>query len=317
MISICIPIHDVNVVPLVETLLQQAQTNRIEVEIILFDDKSYPTWRAANEQLREMKNVFYLPLIENIGRSQIRNRMADMATGEWLLFLDCDMRIMNENFLSTYASYTSGADDVICGGIYYGNRPKERDFLLQWRTEQKVLRHRRRISLRGLYEHVSTGNFMIRKAVFDTVRFDEKIRSYGQEDQVFSLELARLKIKPRNIENPTEHVGHESNELFVQKTETSLFNLVRIWHSSPLFHDQLYSASKRIRVARFLQRTGFAPVFRSIFHLFGGSLRKTCVNGHARMWQFSFYQMGYLLTVFRIPNLATAHYTLSQKINNN
>jgi len=317
MISICIPIHNVNVVPLVKTLLQQAQTNNIEVEIILFDDLSLPTWRAANEQLRELKNVFYLPLIENIGRSRIRNRMADMATGEWILFLDCDMRIMNDNFLQTYAEYTQGLDDVLCGGIYYGTRPKEREFLLQWRTEQKVLRHRTRISIRGLYEHVSTGNFMIRKTLFDTVRFDEKITAYGQEDQLFSLELTRHNVKPRNIENPTAHEGHEPNELFVQKTEISLFNLVRIWHASPLFHEQLYKTSKRIRVARFLQKTGLSPLFRSFFHLFGSSLRKACISGHASMWQFSFYQMGYLLTVFRIPNLATTHYTLAQKLNSN
>ena len=317
MISICIPIHNVNVVPLVETLSKQAQNSNIDVEFILFDDLSLPTWREANESVRELKNVFYLPLIENIGRSRIRNRMADMASGEWILFLDCDMRIMNDNILQTYADYTQGRDEVLCGGIYYGNRPKDRQLLLQWRTEQKVLRHRTRISIRGLYEHVSTGNFMIRKTLFDTVRFDEKITAYGQEDQLFSLELAHHNVKPRNIDNPTEHEGHEPNELFVQKTEISLFNLVKIWHASPLYHDQLYSASKRIRVARFLLMTGLAPLFRSFFHLFGSALRKACISGHARMWQFSFYQMGYLLTAFRIPNLSSTPFNLAQKVNNN
>ena len=317
MISICIPIHNVNVLPLVETLLRQARASNIEVEIILFDDKSLPTWRAINEPLHEMKNVFYLPLIENLGRSRIRNRMADMATGEWILFLDCDMRIMNDDFLQTYASYTHGLDDVICGGIYYGKRPKDRNLLLQWRTEQKVLRHRTRIRMRGVYEHVSTGNFMIRKKLFNTVRFDEKIIAYGQEDQLFSLELARHNIKPRNIENLTEHEGDVVNELFVQKTEISLYNLVRIWHANPLYHDQLYKGSKRIRVARFLQKSGFAPLFRAFFYLFKDSLRKACVSGHATMWQFSFYQMGFMLALFRIPNIYVTHYALAEKLDNN
>ena len=313
MISICIPIYNVNVVPLAETLLQQSRASNLDVEIILLDDHSLPTWRTANEPLREMKNVFYLPLIENIGRSRIRNRMADMVSGEWILFLDCDMRIINDNFLSTYAEYTQGLDDVICGGVYYGTRPKEREFLLQWLTEQKVLRQRLLISHRGLYEHVSTGNFMIRKTVFDTVRFDERITAYGQEDQLFSLELARYKIKPRSIDNPTEHRGHEPNELFIQKAETSLFNLVRIWNAYPHYHLLLCKTSKRVRAARLLQITRLAGFFRFLFSLFRNKLRKACISGNANMWQFSFYQMGYLLTVFHIPNLNKAQYALTKK----
>ena len=313
MISICIPIHNVNVLPLVETLLKQAEEGRIDVEVILFDDRSIDSVRSENEKLRDLKKVIYLPLIENIGRSRIRNRMADMAIGEWLLFLDCDMYVMNDDFLATYAQYTNRSDDVVCGGIFYGARPNDKDVLLQWRTEQQQMRHRMRISKRGLYEYVSTGNFMIRRAVFDPVRFDEKITSYGQEDQVFSLELDQKKIKILRIQNPTLHTGHESNEPFLQKIENSLFNLVQIWNADPHFHDKLYKASKRLQTAILCQRFRIAPFLRLLFRIFGKRQRKACVGGEVASWRFAAYQLGFLLAVFHIPNLASSRNTFSPK----
>ncbi len=303
MISVCIPIHNNNVVTLVDGLLQQAAAENIEIEIIVFDDLSQASYRAFNEQLRELPHVFYLPLIENLGRSRIRNRMADMAQGEWLLFLDGDMSLLNDNFLRAYNDVSQGEDDVVCGGVFYGSKPADILYQLQWRMCQQMLRHRSRISRRGIYEHVSTGNFMIRKRVFSLIKFDESITTYGQEDQLFSLQLHNKQHTVRWINNPLKHDGQEQNSIYIQKIETSLQNLVRSWNALPLYHDLLQRSSKRIRVALFLRRMSIDRLFRFFFRVFGKRIRRACERGKVAMWLFSFYQMGYLLELFRVPNL--------------
>ena len=68
MISVCIPVFQVEVERLVNELNNQIQN--LEVEIILIDDAS-DTWiREKNTDLKVDK---YIQLHQNIGRSKIRN----------------------------------------------------------------------------------------------------------------------------------------------------------------------------------------------------------------------------------------------------
>ena len=48
LISICIPIYDFNVVDLVHTLLRQADSCGVEVEILAFDDRSQRYYEEAS-----------------------------------------------------------------------------------------------------------------------------------------------------------------------------------------------------------------------------------------------------------------------------
>ena len=303
MISICIPIFNRNVIRLVEDLLHQIEERALDAELLLFDDGSDEAVRLQNDPLRDYKRVTYLPLIENIGSSRIRNRMADMAQGEWLLFLDCDVSVMSGDFLQIYEQYTHGSDSVICGGVYYGNKPASREVQLQWRVQQLALRHRARISQRGLYEYVTTGNFLIRRALFETIRFDEKLTGYGQEDQIFSLELKKLSITPVCINNPVLHDEQTLNRRFVSKIEQSMVNLVRIWHADAEFRPQLERTSYRLRATKVLRWMGLAPLLRLYFKLFWKKLRNACIDGRLPAWCFSFYQMVFILAAFREPNL--------------
>ena len=115
MISVCIPIHNYDVLPLAESIVAQDA----EVELVCIDDGSTTEFIEHNRPIEKMGK--YIVLGENVGRARVRNRFLDHAQGDWLLFLDNDS-LVPENFLKAYRDYMSDAVDVIVGGRIYDNR---------------------------------------------------------------------------------------------------------------------------------------------------------------------------------------------------
>ena len=104
MISVCLPIYNFDVTELAEELVNQANEFNINIEVLAFDDASLSYYKRRNSQVAINSNVHYLEFDQNLGRSKIRNRLADFAQGTWLLFLDCDMIPELPNFLNNYNS---------------------------------------------------------------------------------------------------------------------------------------------------------------------------------------------------------------------
>lgn len=303
MISICIPVYNFNVVDTVRRLLEQADRHNVEVEVVIFDDRSLSYYEETNRALRDDPRVRYLPLIENMGRSRIRNCLADYAQGDWLLFMDCDMEPADASYLHRYEEQTHAQVDVVCGGVDYGARPQAKANLLRWRAELRRKRAYERMQRISLLAHVTTGNFLVRRETFQRVRFNENLQGYGQEDQLFSLELARMGARVTYIDNPMVHLGYESNEEFLRKSEESLVNQVCIWNANPNFHRQLFQVSPRLRAAVLLRRMRLWWVILLPFYFLQGVLRRAVLRGDRWMGFFHFYQTGYLLMALRMSNL--------------
>ena len=58
------------------------------------------------------------------------------------------------------------------------------------------------------------------------IRFNEKIKTYGHEDTLLSIELKKNKIAIYQINNPVFHEGIEENSVFLEKTKSAVNNLV-------------------------------------------------------------------------------------------
>lgn len=303
MISICIPVYNFPIVPLVEKLLYQADQGNIDIEIVLIDDFSIPTFEQQNRNIPNDKRVHYLPLIENIGRSKIRNRLADYSKGEWLLFMDCDMAPKDDEFLARYLKHTHEAVDVVCGGVT-AEKPKENDFQLQWLVDNFQKNHFEKLKRNNIFVPVSTGNFMIRRSMYEQVRFNENLKGYGREDQLFSLNLRDRNARIAWIENPTVHQGLEKNEDFLKKLEESQINLVCVWNSNREYQPTLKKVSSRLAIATTLQRLGLSFIISLPYYLLQGRMRRSAIRGKCSILCLSFYQMGFLLKALRVPNLS-------------
>lgn len=225
MLSILIPTYNYDCTCLVRNLQQQAQCIGMDYEIIVADDASpISLYKERNREINELPHCRLTELTENVGRARIRNLLADEAQGEWLLFMDADAEVINDNFIANYLAHTDA--DVICGGLCHTDRLPSPEVSLRYLYEKRADKHRVAcFRERAPYERFTPFNFMIRQTVFQSIRFDATITEYGHEDTLFGIELKRKNVSIRHINNPLLHTGLESNDRFIEKTRAALRNL--------------------------------------------------------------------------------------------
>lgn len=223
MISFLIPVFNFDIRNLVFELIYQAEQNRIDYEIIVVDDNS-EFFKKENSQITVNDKVHYEELNENIGRAKIRNYLAQKAKYENLIFLDCDSAL-NSEFINKYKENIE--NDVVYGGTIYNNNV-EKNFYLHWLygTKRETVPMKKRIESAVL--SFRTNNFMIKKTIFEKIKFDERLSGYGHEDTLFAIELAESGYKIKHISNPVIHLGLEESEVFIKKALKSVENLHHI-----------------------------------------------------------------------------------------
>jgi glycosyltransferase involved in cell wall biosynthesis len=302
MISICLPVYNFDVTELVEELLRQAKEYNIDVEVLVFDDHSISFFKKRNSILATSANVNYLEFEHNLGRSRIRNRLADFAKGQWLLFLDCDMLPDTPQFLKNYNNEVDEAS-VICGGVTYGPKPFKDELMLRWKYGVK--RESRSASRRLLFPYASfmSGNFMIRKDVFNKIRFNEEMTGYGHEDTLFGLDLKQHKIPIHHINNACTHLGIEPCFEYLAKTEHSIINLVRLLRIVPHQRNDLRKNIRLLRYYCFLRFLGLGYPLRWFFRVFNPLIRRFLCSAKPSLLLFDLYKLGMLAQFFNRHNL--------------
>ena len=115
-LSILIPCFNWNVYQLISNLATQCQKeyNPDCYEIICVEDGS--TCLFENNKITQLKNVQHQVLKNNIGRASIRNLLAKKAKFEWLLFIDCDSKIIKQDFIKNYKTQSQSTQQ---NHIYY------------------------------------------------------------------------------------------------------------------------------------------------------------------------------------------------------
>ena len=231
MLSILIPTYNYDCTRLVSDLQRQAQQAAIDYEIIVADDASpIYIYKERNREINALPHCRLVELEENVGRARIRNLLADEAQGEWLLFMDCDAEVISDSFIADYAVHSDV--DVIYGGQCVAPTLPSPEVSLRYAYEHRADRHRTaRHRAKAPYERFTPFNFMISRAVFLSIRFDERITEYGHEDTLFGIALSKRHIAIRHIDNPLRHIGLESNERFLEKTRAALHNLATMEES--------------------------------------------------------------------------------------
>lgn len=233
MLSICIPVYNYEVVVLVTELLRQAQQLQLDFEILVWEDGSTEEHKQANRSLARLHaQVHYVEWEDNRGRSIIRNRLAAAAHYRYLLFMDCDAYLPDDQFLARYQlAWEEEVDkQVICGGRVYPSQPEEASLQLHWRygttKESQSAAQRQQWPNRSFM----TNNFLISKSIFVELAFNEALKGYGHEDTLFGWDLQKKGIQIKHIENPVVHVGMESAAVFLEKTKEGVANLHRLYN---------------------------------------------------------------------------------------
>lgn len=293
MISILIPIYNYDVSILVNDLLYQLSCLNIDFEIILGDDGSDEEFRQKNRKLSNNDKIIYYEEPLNIGRSAIRNKLANLASYNNLIFIDCDMSLeKNSNYIKNYINYID-FNGVVCGGYSYELKCYDINYILRWKYGIKREALPAEIRNKKKYIHFLTGNFMIKKSIFSNILFDEKLKCYGYEDTLFAFNLMKNNIPILHIDNETLHKVQANNKIFIEKSEQALKNLLTIFNS--LGDNDFVYKIKILKYYVLLKKFKLKRIFIVFFKIFKNIIYNALVNSkNPSIILFDIYRLGYI-----------------------
>ena len=291
MISILIHTYNYDICSLVHAIHKQVIILNIKFEVIVIDDFSTDKKSIQkNKAIAQHEYCEFIELHENIGRSKIRNLLAKRAKYDCLLFLDADVEILKSDFIKIYLDKISAKTQVIYGGITYQKNKPSANKILRWTYGTK--REALTVTQRKKKPHLSflTLNFIIHKNVFDSVYFNEDIPNLRHEDTLFALDLKKNKILVEHIDNPIIHLGLDSNESFIKKSEEAVDAIL-------LFKKQNLIKPKDVKITRVGKNLHLLKfIFSLFFKIFKNSMTKNLVSKKPSLFIFDLYRLGYLFT---------------------
>ncbi len=295
LISVCISVFNLDIRLLLDQLSLIIDDLIVDsIEILVGDDSPNSDFHLTKEEVQKF-GITYLPQAKNIGRSRIRNLLATHASGKYLLFLDGDALINNNQFLINYfEAIKQYPHSVILGGTSYETLKPNKHFELRY--YYGIQREQISAAIRNSkpYKSFTTFNFCIQRSVFNQIKFDESIRSYGHEDTILGIELKERNIQVFHIDNPLIHNGIDSSVVFIKKTEQSIQNILSLYKQrggSLLPYSTLLQTMNDLKYFRF-----FIAILFSRAKPF---LRKNLVSSNPSMIIFDLYKLGYLSTIFK------------------
>jgi len=290
MLSILIPTYNYNVFPLVKEVSEQCIAEKISFEMIVLDDAAQ-NFHTENNEINSLDNCSYSILNQNIGRSAIRNLLSTKASFDNLLFLDADVRIISNKFIKNYVNFIKSNSNygVVYGGIIYQESKPNNDQLLRWiyGNKREALSAEKRNE--NVYVSFLTLNFLIKKDVFKTVRFNEDIPNLRYEDLLFSFDLMKNKIDLQHINNQVVHNGIETSAVFMQKTNDSLKGLKFLLSKNYLPNDY----AKISAVFNLLNQTKLLFLINFIYKMRKNSFEKNLLSNKPSLFIYDIYRLGY------------------------
>lgn len=296
MLSVCIPVYNTDINPLINALIKEIDKYKLAVEIITIDDASSDKWEKINNNA--FKKVRNIKLQTNIGRARIRNLFLQYAIYEYLLFIDNDSLIISEKFLSTYLnSIKQNTTAVICGGRIYNSKPASRKQLLRWKYGIKKESRSLNDRIQEPYKSFMTNNFMIHRRILEKIPFDEHLDGYGHEDTLFGYCLKKDQIPVRHIDNPIMNGEIENNEEYLKKTEEAICSLIKILNivnNDPEFINdiKLLSAYTKLSSAGMVNFTYFLFILSKPF------IRFMLIKGLISIRLFNFFKLGIFINKY-------------------
>ena len=302
-LSILLPSYNNVCVSLVQALQRQADALRRKLdkpfryEIIVADDGSTDAACIdANRVIGDMLHCRYLRMEHNVGRAQIRNVLISESCGDYVLLIDSDLFLCDDNYLYKYATSTA---DVVYGGTRIGgeglvmvDNEANTEHLkgnLRYIYEKKAEPSHRAVfrQLRPNQE-ISVCNLYARRDIMEAHPFDSRFKAYGYEDVLFGKRLAESGIEVTHIDNPVLINEFEPNSVFVKKTEEAILTLCR-------FEQDLEGYSNLKTKVAALGRYIPLSLFRLWHRIMKNKEKRNLTGPKPSLMLFKLYKLGFFL----------------------
>jgi hypothetical protein len=242
--------------------------------------------KKSNRELNAAPGVRYEELPQNVGRARIRNRLAQRARGDYLLFLDGDSGLIRPDFLSIYLAHAH-PDRVCCGGTEYAPLPpRDPNLWLHWHygktREARSVAERRQHPWEGF----TSNNFLVPRSIHLQYPFEEELREYGHEDTLYGLRLQEMEIPVDHIDNPVAHLGLEESGVFLEKQRKALENLHTLKQSGYPVHTRL------LEQVDWLEGLGLSLLVRKLLRPILPALKRYLRSGKPALRALDLYKLG-------------------------
>lgn len=302
-LSILLPSYNNVCVSLVQVLQRQADALRgkldkpFRYEIIVADDCSTDAACIdANRVIGDMLHCRYLRMEQNVGRAQIRNVLISESSGDYVLLIDSDLFLCDDNYLYKYATSTA---DVVYGGTRIGgegfamvdNEANTENLKgnLRYIYEKKAEpSHRAAFRQLRPNQEISVCNLYARRDIMEAHPFDSRFKAYGYEDVLFGKRLAESGIEVTHIDNPVLINEFEPNSVFVKKTEEAILTLCR-------FEQDLEGYSNLKTKVSTLGRYIPLSLFRLWHRIMKNKEKRNLTGSKPSLLLFKLYKLGFFL----------------------
>ncbi|HSI89988.1 MAG TPA: glycosyltransferase, partial [Adhaeribacter sp.] len=289
-LSILIPFYNQDVRQLTEQLVKQCQSFTSRFEICIYDDCSDNKFRKAHRHLFHIPQVRYVELRKNIGRAAIRNLLAKEANYKYLLFLDNDSALPDDQFIKRYWRNESDCDVLIGGTIYETEAPSE-ILMLRWRYGRAREERPAAVRNQNPYQSLTLNNMLIKRAVYLAHPLCTELTGYGHEDTKFGWELQRSGAKVCHIDNPVIHIGLEPASDFLKKTEQAVRNLYHLYRTIGAIPD-----SKLVASYERLKKAKMCRPYQMVFKVFEPTVLDNLRSPDPNLTYFDLYKLYLFIT---------------------
>ncbi|MCB0751707.1 MAG: glycosyltransferase [Ignavibacteriae bacterium] len=189
-ISIVIPVKDnqKGIDTYLQKFFETHNQDRLPKEIVIVDNNSTPSITIRNKFQKKGIEIKLIKCLKP-GPAAARNKGANIATGNWLLFNDSDC-IPTKSLLTGYKN----ADNLSVA--YAGNiKALGNDSLSRYYESQEILIPLKTYDENGQFvpQYLITANSLVWKPAFDQINgFNEKIGIAGGEDVDFGLRISEI-----------------------------------------------------------------------------------------------------------------------------
>ena len=291
MLSILIPTYNYAILALVKNVHQQCLEAQIPFEIICLDDQSDNDYQIENQVISTLPNCIYNVNQTNVGRTRTRQRLAEQAKYDWLLFLDADVIPVSSAFIQHYIDAIQ-PNTVIFGGYQYEKESTDATKILRYRygkeREEKYASERNK----NPYTYVFSGNMLVPKSIFLNFNYQANEKNYGM-DIYFGYQLYQQHISVLHLDNPILHLGLETNEVYFQKALQGVESRKKY-----LLHEKgVDQMNPLVQAYAKLKKMGLTKLVAVGFKIVAPFLKKNILSTNPKLVFFDIYRLGYLCSL--------------------
>lgn len=293
MLSILITIYHYNLYPLVQELHRQCSTLNINFEILTQDDASNSIHNLENEKINLLSNCSFISLEKNVGYRENKNILVSKSIYDNLLILDGDCTLPFPNFIENYINQISNYE-VVYGGRIHAEKAPSNQQMLRWKygkfMEDQTVEQRNK----NVYRATLFNNTLIKKTVFNQIKFDSSFKKYGHDDTLFSFELQKINAKINHIHNPVQHDDIDTNIVYIEKTKNSLDNLYLLYKKGLITKQY----SKMVNLVSKLHILKITYLLAFFYWIFKGFIEKNLRGNNPSLFVFNIFRLTYFSKIY-------------------